>query len=104
MSTHEQDEVCAAIINKMALGQSLNATEKAHLSQCAGCMREVVLHLDQAVTTENKEDATDTIPTGGAARAATALPEEVRLALEHGRHVLEREFGIRAGSKPGPSI
>jgi hypothetical protein len=91
MSIQELNEVCANLIQKMIQGQPLNAIERTHLSQCAGCMREVVLHLDQMA-----EDAAALLgTTGESGETVVAYPSpEVIEALEHGRRVFAREFGV----------
>jgi hypothetical protein len=103
MSTNEQDQACATIVTKISLRQPLDQSEKAHLTECAGCMREVVLHLDQPATADVNKQAADKIPTRGAATKKATVPEPVRLALARGRQVLEREFGIPSRSKPDSS-
>ena len=90
MSTHEQDRICAVLVEKMRSGQHLNPTEKAHLSQCAGCMREVVLQLDQMA-----EVPTPLGMRGEPGDAGLPHPNpEVIQALENGRRNFAREFGL----------
>jgi hypothetical protein len=91
MSTHQQEQVCTTLIAKLTLGHPLNASEKAHLSQCIGCMRDVIRQLDRM--------AEGTAPALGGRDGSSDphLPNpnpEVIQALEHGRRVFAREFGL----------
>jgi hypothetical protein len=84
MTTCEEVDVCGSIISKLSSGQSLDAAEKAHLTDCADCVREIVFHLVKRAGTEIIKG------TPGSSR----VPDEVRHAIATGRQLLEREFGI----------
>lgn len=91
MSNQKRDEVCGVLVEKLTGGQPLNAAEKAHLSECAGCMQEVILRLDKMA------DAASAAPgMNGSLVESTPVQAspEVLQALERGRRVLAREFGL----------
>lgn len=91
MSTHKQDQVCTTLIEKITQGQPLDASEKAHLSQCDGCMSEVVEHLDRMA----EESGASRETTGESGEQGLSPPSpEVAQALEQGRRVFAREFGL----------
>jgi hypothetical protein len=64
-------------------GTNLNPAAKSHLARCEGCIAAVFDLLDDAIG-EDLPLALD----------LTALPAEARSAIEHGRKVMAREFGI----------
>jgi len=93
MPIDQQDQDCARLVEKIIradffnTNESLNAAEKAHLSQCPECMREVVLNLDLAA-----EDAAGLL--GTKPELATGeLSPDVMQALEQGKRIFAREFG-----------
>lgn len=90
-STQQADSFTAGIVQKMLSGQHLDDNEKNHLIECEGCMTELIRRLNQA----GKEAAKS--PGKNGARnyddLARSSPEAMR-ALEHGRRVFAREFGI----------
>ncbi len=81
MSNHKQDQACTTLVEKMTLKKPLSEAEKAHLSQCSGCMLEVVLRLDQMA-----EVSALHAMTGESQDADLPQPNpEVIRALENGR-------------------
>ena len=91
MSMHPLDQVCAKVVEKMISKQHLDAPEKVHLAECEICIAEILRRLDQAA-----EEAAKSAGKNGARNyddLARSRPEAMR-ALEHGRRVFAREFGI----------
>jgi hypothetical protein len=91
MSTPDSNGMCPGLIEKLTSGQHLNDAEKDHLIECPGCMAEVVRHLQQV--RERSAELT------GEGRAASNNDQvhtraEATKALEHGRRVFAREFGL----------
>ena len=89
MSIRERDQTCTILTNKLMSGERLDAAEKAHLSQCTECMREIVLHLDLRA-----DEIPISITDDAAAPTAAKMSPEVREALDRGRGVFVREFGL----------
>jgi hypothetical protein len=73
--------MCEDLVRKLMAGESLEEAEKSHLAGCEGCMAEVVKRLDET-------------PAGGTNGDCSRARPEARKALEQGRRVFEREFGI----------
>jgi hypothetical protein len=91
MSAHQLDQFCVDVIEKKLSGQSLDAAEKEHLIECETCLVEILRRLDKAA-----EEAKKSSGKNGARdydELARSRPEAMR-ALEHGRRVFAREFGI----------
>jgi hypothetical protein len=91
MSKHQLNQVCADVVEKMISRQHLDAAEKEHLGECEICMAEILRRFDEAA-----EVAAKSPEKNGASNhddLARSRPEAKR-ALEHGRHVFAREFGI----------
>jgi hypothetical protein len=83
--------MCERLVRKLTMGEPLDNAEKSHLAECESCMAEVVRILDRSSATE---------PNGlGVAPGCTngelnhARPE-AKKAIEQGRRVFERGFGI----------
>lgn len=91
MSTLQKDQVCSGVVEKMASGQSLGVEEKAHLIECESCMAELVRRLDHAA--EESPAALGKNGDSGQDNVAHSRPEAKR-AVEHGREVFAREFGL----------
>ena len=87
-----QDEILAHFRE----GKPLSSRAREHYLECLDCIT--------AVTLELSKNGADTNPTRGAAGMTTVLPESTSRALEHGRQVLKREFGINFASKSGQSV
>jgi hypothetical protein len=87
MATQEKDRICATLAQKLIASESLTDAERSHLATCEQCMTQAVAMLDELA--RNGEHA----PTD-----RTARPEALK-ALEHGRRVFEREFGISLGAE-----
>jgi hypothetical protein len=90
-STQQVDQFTAGIIQKMLSGQHLDESEKAHLGECESCMTELIHRLNEAA-----KEAKNSSGNNGARdyeELARTRPEAMR-ALEHGRRVFAREFGI----------
>ena len=85
------DTYCARLIEKKLSGQSLDSAEKEHLFECEACLVEILRRLDEAAEQAKKSSGNN-----GARdynELARTRPEAMR-ALEHGRRVFAREFGI----------
>jgi hypothetical protein len=90
-STQQADQFTTGIIQKMLSGQHLDEAEKAHLGECDSCMTELIHRLNQAAKEAKKSSGMN-----GSCNhddLARSQPEAMR-ALEHGRRVFAREFGI----------
>jgi hypothetical protein len=91
MSKHQLDQVCAKVVEKMSSRQHLDAAEKEHLGECEICMAEILRRFDEAA-----KEAAKSPGSNGASNhddLDRSRPEALR-ALEHGRRVFAREFGI----------
>jgi hypothetical protein len=91
MSMQPMDPYCARLIEKKLSGQSLDVAEKEHLIECDTCLVEILRRLDEAAKEAKKSSGNN-----GARNydeLARSRPEAMR-ALEHGRRVFAREFGI----------
>jgi len=95
-----RDEILRQFVNGTALG----AEARGHYATCVHCMTAVTEALSRNVAGPPPPRARGAVRTRGtSAGEPAAPPEPARRALEHGRRVLEREFGIRAGDGPsGP--
>ena len=82
MAMREKDLMCDALIQKLTTGIPLDAAEKSHLAECEDCMIRVVTALGESSARK-----------GTNGKPGRERPEAVK-ALEHGRKVFEREFGI----------
>ena len=91
MPTQETHQICKDVVQKLTMGKSLEDAEKSHLASCEACMAEVVKTLDEATASVPQPPSTS--PGGASGDSRCARPEAKR-ALEKGRRVLEREFGI----------
>jgi len=91
MATQATDQMCEILVRKITTGEPLDDAEKAHLAVCASCMDEVVRTLDESATrgTHSNETAA-----GSRNGDLGHIRPEAKQALEHGRRVFEREFGI----------
>jgi hypothetical protein len=89
MATQEKDLMCESLVRKITTGESLDDAEKSHLAECEGCMSQVVRSLDESAAKEAH---------GLNGDVAHARPE-AKKALEQGRRVFEREFGISLSEK-----
>jgi hypothetical protein len=74
--------------HKLTKGETLDAAEKSHLANCEACMTQVIRLLDKSATGETHD-------LGTAKDKLVHARPEARKALEHGRQVFEREFGIK---------
>jgi hypothetical protein len=89
--TQQPDSFTAGIVQKKLSGQCLDAVEKEHLGECEICIAILFHRLDEAA-----EEAKKSSGNNGARdydELARTRPEAMR-ALEHGRRVFAREFGI----------
>lgn len=96
-------------------GRVLSAEARKHYSGCVHCMtaatsllsRNVAGVSEQVSVTERMVGAFGTVykapDRGDDGTEPAALPEPARRALEHGREVLDREFGVRSRRSPSPS-
>lgn len=83
--------LCALLIKKLTSGESLNAAEKTHLSECDDCMREVVCRLDEIP----EEGAISGGKANNGKKELVSPPSpQVVEALERGSRVFAREFGV----------
>src|SRR5688572_30312485 len=91
MSSESKDALCDLLVNKLMVGERLNDAEKAHLIGCESCMAVVVRQLDNAA--EQRTRSPGRISGSTEADSAQDRPHANK-ALEHGREVFEREFGL----------
>ena len=96
MIIQEKDQVCKDLVWKITTSESLNDAEKSHLATCEGCMAEVVKTLDEAVVGEPHGLG---MAAGGTNGDFSQARPEAKKALENGRKVFEREFGISLPNK-----
>jgi hypothetical protein len=96
MPTQEKDQVCENLVRKMTTGEPLDDVEKSHLAACEGCLAEVVKTLDESATREPHGLGRAASQTNG---DFTQVRPEAKQALEKGRRVFEREFGIALSKK-----
>ena len=75
---------------KLTTGESLDEFEKAHLASCPGCMAEVIRTLDESAAKKHRNNGR----VNGADDELKHARPEAKKAVEHGRLVLQREFGI----------
>jgi hypothetical protein len=91
MATQGKDRICAGLIQKITSAKPLDDADKAHLAACEDCMDQAVRALDEASLRSGTAS--------GAASDANGHVSHDRLeakqALENGRRVFEREFGIK---------
>jgi hypothetical protein len=90
MATQEKDQMCENLVRKITTGESLDDAEKSHLAVCEGCLVQVVRVLDESAASETHGLGM----AGGTNGDLTQARPEAKKALEHGRRVFEREFGI----------
>lgn len=91
MPVEEKEQLCRALVQKMTVGDPLNADEKSHLASCECCMSQVITTLDEAAM--SKSLALGIAARGTNGDLAQARPE-AKKAAAHGHEVFEREFGI----------
>jgi hypothetical protein len=72
--------------------EPLDQADKAHLATCEDCMARVVRALDEQALQEKKCRGASAGNTNG---DLSHVRPEAKRALETGRRVLEREFGIK---------
>ncbi len=82
MTMREKDLMCDDLVLKLTTGIPLTPAEKSHLAECEDCMLRVVTALDQSVARNGTKN-----------ELSRERPEAIK-ALEQGRKVFEREFGI----------
>jgi len=95
MVTREKDQLCINVVQKLTTYVSLNDEEKSHLAACEDCMVRIVQALDESgvVDANGREQSAERNGDRSSARP-TAIN-----ALENGRKVFEREFGISLSRK-----
>jgi len=91
MAIQEKDQMCEKLVQKLTTAKPLDTAERSHLAECESCMAEVVRILDRSPATE--PNGVGGIPSNGNGELNRARPE-AKKALEQGRRVFEREFGI----------
>ena len=91
MPTKEKDQKCDHLVQKLRTGESLDDAEKAHLASCESCMLHVVKALDMSASKASHRPG---MAAGESIGDLIQSRPEAKRALEHGRRVLEREFGI----------
>lgn len=90
MATQEQDQVCEKLVRKITTGERLDDAEKSHLAACDACMAEIVRMLDESAARQPHGLDRDTAGSNG----APPPRPDANKALEQGRRVFQREFGI----------
>lgn len=89
MATQEKNSLCETVVLKLTTGKPLDEVEKTHLALCESCLLQLVKTLDET----NKANSSGTA-TNGSNGTLTRERPEAKKALENGRRVFEREFGI----------
>ena len=89
MATEQNNQICNTLVQKLTTGVSLDEAEKSHLANCDDCMADVVRKLDELGATAS----------AGRNGDLTHARPSAKKALEHGRSVFEREFGISLSKK-----
>lgn len=92
MPTQQNDQMCGNVVQKLTLGEPLDDAEKTHLATCEDCMAQIVKTLDESAASEANGHA-------GVNGDLTHARPEAKKALEQGRKVFEREFGITLPTK-----
>jgi hypothetical protein len=92
MAAHDKDQVCSRLIQKFTTREPLDKADKDHLAACEDCMARVVRALEEVALQGKKCQRLTVGETNG--ESFDVRPEAIQ-ALEGGRRVLEREFGIR---------
>ncbi len=88
MSAQQDEHLCGAVVAKITSGQPLSPDEKTHLTECEGCMEEVIRQLDQSHGNKSTKSVS------GSNNGVSHPRNDAQQALEHGRKVFEREFGV----------
>jgi hypothetical protein len=85
------DPICDSLIQKITRGIRLDDAEKSHRAGCQACMTRLITALD-----ESAMNAPNSVGISAGVTNGNGLPErpQAKAALEHGRRVFEREFGI----------
>lgn len=96
MATQEKDPMCKDLVRKLTAGEPLKEAEKTHLAGCESCMAEVIKTLDEAAAGEQHGLGVAANETNG---DFSRERPEAKKALEQGRQVFEREFGISLPKK-----
>jgi hypothetical protein len=96
MATQQNDQMCKDLVRKLTMGESLEDAEKSHLAVCEACVAEVVKTLDEAAMREPHGPGLAASGTNG---DFSQVRPAAKKALEHGRRVFEREFGIALSKK-----
>jgi hypothetical protein len=96
MATQEKGSMCENLLQKLTTGKSLDEAEKTHLAVCENCLLQLVKMLDESATSKSPDSSS--AGEGRNGDATHARPEAMK-ALEHGRRVFEREFGISLPKK-----
>ncbi len=91
MAIQEKDQMCEKLVQKLTTGKPLDTAERSHLAECESCMAEVIRILDRSTATE--PNAVGGVPGSDNGELNHARPE-AKKALEQGRRIFEREFGI----------
>jgi hypothetical protein len=88
--------MCESLVQKLTAGEALDDAEKSHLAECEGCVAQIVKSLDKAAV--SAAPGADLGAGEANGNRGGARPEAMK-ALEHGRQVFEREFGISLSTK-----
>ncbi len=91
MEIPEKDQMCGKVMRKLTMSDSLNTAERSHLAECESCMAEVIRILDRSTATES--NGLGGVP-GNANGELYHTRREAQKALEQGRRIFQREFGI----------
>ncbi len=82
------------ILRHFLTGSPLGPEARQHYAGCVHCMAATTAALTRNGT-PGPPGQDGAAGLNGSAAGAAPAPEPARRALDHGRHVLEREFGIR---------
>src|SRR5437016_3548397 len=101
MTTQDCSPYRDEILRHFGNGTDLRPEAREHYAGCVHCMTAVTAALSGNLADSSSDGRGAVRVRGSAARKPAARPEAAQRALAHGRHVLERVFGIRSGSSPG---
>lgn len=94
-----RDEILRHFVN----GSKLSREAGEHYTACVHCMTAVTTALSNNLADTPKDGQAEVRVRGTSRGKAATVPEAARRAFEHGRRVLQREFGICVpGRAPGP--
>jgi len=96
MSAEKNGDLCTQLLKKLTTDEHLSDAEKAHVVDCEGCMAALVKRIDRTILVQSP------FPAGSSGVDDSDVDRdrpEAKQALEHGKRVFAREFGISLASE-----